>query len=78
MNIKVDVLENEQGPGLGGAILAAVACGEYSSLQEAVDKIVKVKETIEPDPQLVSKYEIRYQEFKEIYPELKNVFGKVR
>lgn len=78
MNIKVDVLENEQGPGLGGAILAAVACGEYSSLQEAVDKIVKVKETIEPDPQLVSKYEMRYQNFKEMYPALKDVFSKVK
>ena len=29
LNIKVDVLETEEGPSLGGAMLAAVACGEY-------------------------------------------------
>ena len=27
MNIKVDVIESEEGPALGGAMLAAVACG---------------------------------------------------
>ena len=28
MNLKVDVVENEEGPALGGAMLAAVGCGE--------------------------------------------------
>ena len=29
MNLKVDVLENEEGPALGGAMLAAVGTSEY-------------------------------------------------
>ena len=29
MNLKVDVIESEEGPALGGAMLAAVGCGEY-------------------------------------------------
>ena len=29
MNLKVDMIESEEGPALGGAMLAAVACGEY-------------------------------------------------
>ncbi|MCL2718202.1 MAG: xylulokinase [Lachnospiraceae bacterium] len=74
MNIKVDVLENEEGPALGGAMLAAVACGEYPDVVAASAKIVKIKETVNPDPELVAKYKARYQQFKSIYPALKPVF----
>ena len=49
MNLKVDVIESEEGPGYGGAMLAAVGCGEYESVQEAADKLVKVVDTVEPD-----------------------------
>ena len=49
LNVKVDVLENEEGPAYGGAILAAVACGEFASVTEAAEKLVRVVETVEPD-----------------------------
>lgn len=42
MNLKVDVIESEEGPGYGGAMLAAVGCGEFSSVEEAAKKLVKV------------------------------------
>ncbi|MCR4568760.1 MAG: xylulokinase [Pseudobutyrivibrio sp.] len=74
MNLKLDILENEEGPGLGGAILAAVGCGEYATVEEACDKLVKVKTTVEPDADLVAKYEERYQEFKKLYPTVKALF----
>ena len=38
--------------------------------------MVKVKERIEPEPELVLKYEKQYQKFKEIYPALKPVFNE--
>ncbi|MBQ8327932.1 MAG: xylulokinase [Lachnospiraceae bacterium] len=74
LNIKIDVIESEEGPGYGGAILAAVACGEYASVEEAAAKLVKVVDTVEPTPELVEKYEARYQQFKMIYPALKDFF----
>ena len=74
MNLKVDVIEGEEGPALGGAMLAAVACGEYADVEEAAEKIVKVVETIEPDETLVEKYEDKYQRFKQIYPACKGIF----
>ncbi len=74
LNLKVDIIESEEGPALGGAMLAAVACGEYASVEEIAAKVVKVVETVEPDPDLVAKYEARYNEFKEIYPACKPVF----
>lgn len=78
LNIKVDVLENEEGPALGGAMLAAVACGEYPSVAEAAQAIVRVKDTIEPEPELAEKYEKRYQQFQEIYPVCKPLFEKLK
>ena len=63
LNIKVDVLETEEGPSLGGAMLAAVACGEYKDVESAAAAIVKVVDTVEPDPELAVKYEARYQQF---------------
>ena len=63
LNIKVDVLETEEGPSLGGAMLAAVACGEYKDVESAAAAIVKVVDTVEPDPELAAKYEARYQQF---------------
>lgn len=74
MNLKVDLLESEEGPALGGAMLAAVAAGKFESVEDAALKIVKVRETIEPDKELVEKYEKKYQVFKQLYPALKGVY----
>ena len=74
MNVKVDVVENEEGPALGGAILAAVGCGEYPDVKTAADSIVKVIETIEPDADLAGRYEKQYGRFRQMYPALKTVF----
>ncbi|MCM1174439.1 MAG: xylulokinase [Blautia sp.] len=78
LNLKVDIIESEEGPGLGGAMLAAVACGEYVSVEEAAEKIVKVVDTVEPEPELVEKYEARYRQFREIYPACRELFDKIQ
>lgn len=77
LNLKVDMIESEEGPALGGAILAAVACNEFESIEEAVNKLVKVTETIEPEKELVEKYEDRYNKFKKIYPTVKNLYDEL-
>lgn len=74
MNLKVDIVETEEGPGYGAAILAAVGCGAYGSLDEAVTKLVHVVETIDPEPELVEKYEKGYRKFRQYYPALKGLF----
>ena len=74
LGITVEVIESEEGPGYGGAILAAVGCGEYASVEEAADKLVKVVGTVEPDTDLTAKYEAKYQQFKKIYPTVKCLF----
>ena len=74
LNLEVDIIESEEGPGYGGAILAAVGCGEYSSVEEAAKKLVKVVDTVKPDSELVNKYEERYKIFRQIYPSLKFLY----
>ncbi|MGL4344737.1 MAG: xylulokinase, partial [Cellulosilyticaceae bacterium] len=77
LNINVEVIASEEGPALGGAILAAVACGEYTSIEEATSQLVKVVETIQPDPAIAAKYEARYNQFKAIYPACQTLFNQL-
>ena len=77
LDIELNLPMTEQGPGYGGAMLAMVACGEYASVEEVCSKLVSVASVVEPEPELVAKYEARYQQFKQIYPALKSVFSQI-
>ena len=78
MNMKVDVIESEEGPALGGAMLAAVAIGEYNSVEEAAAKLVKIIDTVEPDPAIAARYEEQYKKFVQIYPALKDIYTLIK
>ena len=74
MNLRVEETESEEGPAMGGAILAAVGCGEYQNVEAATSKIVKVVGMVEPEPQLVEKYEVCYRYFRTLYPAVKGLY----
>ena len=78
LNLKLTVPASEQGPGMGGAMLAMVGCGEYESVSQVCQKLVTVADTIRPDPAIAARYEERYQQFKKIYPTLKGLFPQLR
>jgi xylulokinase len=77
LNVKVDKINSKEGPAFGAAILAAVGCGKYSSVEEATEKLIKVVDTVEQDPQIVELYNKKYEVFKELYPSLKDMFDKM-
>jgi xylulokinase len=77
LGIAVEVPMVEEGPSMGGAMMAAVACGEYESVEACAEQIVKVKETVLPEEELTKKYNERYNVFKQLYPALKDVFPKL-
>lgn len=77
LNVKVDKINSEEGPAFGAAILAAVGCGQYASVEEAANKLIKVVETTEQDPAIVEKYNKKYEVFKSLYPTLKDTFDKL-
>ena len=78
LNAELEVPVSEQGPGMGGAMLAMVACGEYESVQACCDKLCATASTVKPEPRLVAKYEARYQQFKKIYPAVKQLFPAIQ
>ena len=77
LGIPLALPQTEQGPGYGGAMLAAVACGEYATVQECADKLIKIKSVTEPDPALVKKYAARYELWHKLYPALKPLYAEM-
>ena len=41
LNVKVDKTNSEEGPAFGAAILAAVGCGKYKTVEEATSKLIR-------------------------------------
>ena len=74
LNVTLDVPEADEGPALGGAVLAAVGCNVFRDVNEAADRIVRIRESVEPEPELVEKYENQYRKFIKLYPALKEFF----
>ena len=58
--------------------IAGIGCGEYASVYECSQKIISVNETIYPTPELVKKYESKYQKFTKIYPVCKGLFAELQ
>ena len=78
VKVRLDLLEQEQGPGLGVAMLSAFGRGAYPSLEKAAEQCVRMTGCIEPDAELTARYEERYQMFRKIYPALKALFQEMK
>ncbi len=57
LNVTLEVPEADEGPALGGAVLAAVGCGVFPNVEAAADQIVRVRQAHQPEKELVGKYE---------------------
>jgi xylulokinase len=77
LGVTLERPETEQGPGYGGAILAAVASGAFPSVEQACSTLVRVGRVIEPCEAAVPAYDSRYQLWRSIYPQLKTTFQKI-
>ena len=78
MDLPVDLPQTEQGPSFGAAMLAMVGCGEYATVRAAAEAIVRVRETVLPDPAIARRYEEHYAVFRSLYPALRGVFAEMR
>lgn len=74
MNLEVDVTAAEEGPGYGGAILAAVGCKEFPDVETAANRLVRAADTVKPEKALTEKYEQKYRKFRDYYPAVKELF----
>ena len=66
-------LHASEGTALGTAMLAGVACGAYPSTEAAVERLVKIKETFDPDPERARIYDERFGIYRDLYPSLKTI-----
>ncbi len=78
LNCELEIPVSEQGPGMGGAMLAMVACGAYPDVQTCCDALVSVATRVGPEAELVASYEDRYQQFRKIYPAVKALFPEIQ
>ena len=78
LNVQLNIPVAEEGPGYGSVILSMVGAGEYNSVKDAADTLVKTKETVKPDEKLSSLYEERYNKFKKIYPAVKGLYKDIK
>ena len=75
LNIRVKTLVNDEGPALGGAILAAVGDNVFEDVISASQKIVEFGEVIEPDKEISERYDKGYEFYKKLYPATKGLFN---
>ena len=73
LGIPVQSIETEEGPGFGAAMLAAVGCGAYGSVEEMAKAVVKVTETVMPNEKICAQYNEGYKHFSKLYKAVKSV-----
>jgi len=69
----VETIEAEEGAAYGAALLAGVGGGVWSSVDEACERTVRVRERIEPDAASSLMMNDCYKAFQSLYPALRNV-----
>lgn len=72
-NKKVVSLTNEQGPGLGAAMIAAVGLGWFDSLQACAEQFVHFGKEYQPKPANVAKYAQLYRLYTQVYGQTKDL-----
>ncbi|OYD08784.1 xylulokinase [Paludifilum halophilum] len=77
-NTEMVTLTNEQGPGMGAAMLAAVGTGWFDSLEECTQSFVKTGKTFQPDPKRVSVYRELFGIYQDIYKQTRGLSRRLK
>ncbi len=75
LNLELRIPATEEGPSLGGAILAQAACHGGKITENAEPPI---KAVIAPEETLVALYERKYRRYTKIYPCMKELFRELK
>jgi xylulokinase len=65
----------QEGPAFGAALLAGVASGIYSSVQQACDATVRIVDRTEPQQATTPVYAYMYEQYRALYPALKPILS---
>jgi xylulokinase len=67
---RIHVMQAQESVCLGAAILAGVAAGEYGSIPDAVRRVVREKESVDPDPDVGASYAAQVKKYRLLYSAL--------
>jgi xylulokinase len=73
LGLPLEVTDSEEGSALGAALLGGVAGGVFADVGEAVERCVRVTETIGPDASLRETYAELHAGYRALYPALRDV-----
>lgn len=72
-NVKVETLESQEGGLCGGAVIQAVALGQFSNYKDACERFVKIKDTYNPNVDKHKQYEKKFNKYLTMYKNVKNI-----
>ncbi len=72
----VEIVEAEEGPAYGAALMAGVGSGVWPSVVAACEAVVRVVARVEPDPTNVGVMNRCYDAFRALYPALSSIVMK--
>ncbi|MFH1739071.1 MAG: xylulokinase [bacterium] len=67
---EICIINSDEGPALGAAIMGGVGAGLWGSIPEACDAIIKVVSRTAPNKERQKQYEDYYQVYKSLYPQI--------
>jgi xylulokinase len=71
--MRVDLIAAEEGAAYGAALLAGVGVGIWRSVEAACETVVHVAKQVEPIPKNVDRMNRRYEEYRKLYPALRDI-----
>ncbi len=78
LKCSVTTLESKEGPALGVAIMAGVACGIFKSIEEGCRICIKTSDKVHTtNKEVASKYDEIYNLYSFLYPTMRPAFAKL-
>lgn len=73
-NKPIATLRTQEGSAYGAALLAMVGTGEYASVEEACQAVIREQDRLAPNTDLAAVYAATYPVYQGLYPALKDSF----
>jgi xylulokinase len=73
LGLPLELTDSEEGSALGAALLGGVAGGIFVDVADAVERCVRIGDTIEPDPSQLALYAELHAGYQALYPALREV-----
>ena len=77
LNTDLAVVNVTEGAAFGAALLAGVGIGAWPDVNAACRSVVETTQRYHPRPESASRYELQYEQYRQLYPALKYVFHRL-